>query len=50
MIRSSHSLCDIAGTSFTKATATYCRIEMRPVVSRWNQQHTDTGSLAKTSA
>ena len=50
MIRSSHSLCDIAGTSFTKATATSCRSEMRPVVSRWNQQHTDTGSLAKTSA
>jgi hypothetical protein len=49
MIRSSNSLRDIAGTSFTKATATDCRIEMRPVVSRWNQ-HTDTGSLAKTSA
>ncbi|HTZ21749.1 MAG TPA: hypothetical protein VMC06_12780 [Opitutaceae bacterium] len=49
MIRSTKSLRDIAGTSFTKATAAYCRIEMRPVVSRWNQ-HTDTGSLAKTSA
>ena len=49
MIRSSHSLCDIAGTSITKALATYGRSEMRPVISRWNQ-HTDTGSLAKTSA
>jgi len=50
MIRFSHSLCDIAGTSITKALATYGRAEMCPVVSRWNQQHTDTGSLAKTSA
>ena len=36
-----------AGTSFTKAVASICRVEMCPVVHNWNkQQQTGTGYQA----
>jgi hypothetical protein len=41
-----NNLRGFAGTSFTKAVMSICRVEMRSVVHTWSKQTTGTGSQA----
>jgi hypothetical protein len=41
-----NNLRGVAGTSFTKAVTSICRVEMRPVVHTWSKQTTGSGSQA----
>lgn len=36
----------LAGTSYTKAVAQRCRVQMRPVAINWNKHQTRPGSQA----